>query len=232
MIEVRLGEGVREAYTGWRIGLLEMEGLVPRRNSPELEAEARRVEEALKAKFGGKSRKELAAIPPIDGYDDYFRHWGKAYPVLLQIEAVASRGRRLEMPDPLVLAMFATELDGFLLTAGHDVGALRPPLVLDEADGKRRIPTLGGTEKTPPFGDLTMSDAEGIVASVLLGPDSRTGIASETSRALFVVYAPISVGDGSLERGLEGLAATIGLACPGASRVGREILSLGRGIAS
>lgn len=229
MVEVALATGAREAYTEWRVGLMELEGLGSRSRSPALEAEVRRVERALVRDFGGKTRRELATIHPLDAYADHFGRWGKAYPVLLQAEAIASKGRRLEMPDPLVLALFAAELDGFLLSAAHDLDALRPPLVLDEADGKLPMPTLGGAEKTPPLGDLALRDNEGIVASVLLGPDSRTSIAPATSRSLFVVYAPFAVGEAELSAGLDRLEAAVRLACPSARRAGRAILRLGRG---
>jgi len=229
MIEVALATGAREAYTGWRVALMEIEALGPRTRTPELEAEARRVEDGLRKRLGGKSRKELATIHPLDAYSDHFERWGKAYPVLIQAEAIASKGRRLEMPDPLVLAMFAAELDGLLLTAAHDSNALRPPLVLDEADGRRPMPTLGGAEKTPPVGDLVMRDSEGIVASVLLGPDSRTSVSPSTSRSLFVVYAPFAISEAELAAGLDRVAATVRLACPGAKGVGRRIVGLGRG---
>ncbi len=54
------------------------------------------------------------------------------------------------MADPLVRAMFAAELEGLPLAAGHDSLVLRPPLLLDLASGKEAMSTLGGVEKSPP----------------------------------------------------------------------------------
>jgi hypothetical protein len=230
MTEVKLSAKAGEAYSGWGIGLLEMGALGARTRNPELDAHVRGVEERLKDRLGGKSRKELAAIRPLDAYAGHFGRWGKAYPVLLQAEAIASKGRRLEMPDPLVLAMFAAELEGLLLTAGHDLDALKAPFILAEADGAAAMPTLGGSEKTPPAGDLVMADAEGIVASVLLGPDSRTSISPATSRALLVVYAPPGIGAREVEAGLRRLGDAVVLACPGAREVGLSVAALGAGV--
>jgi hypothetical protein len=231
MLDVRLAAGVGEAFAAWTIGLMEMDGLGARGGAsaqpPDLEAYVRHVEEGLKERFGGMPRKELAATRPLDAYAAHFAARGKAYPVLLQAEAVASRGRRLEMPDPLVQAMFAAELDCLLLVAGHDLDKLEAPLELAAADGARAMPTLGGAEKVPPAGDLVMRDARGIVASVLLGPDSRTSMTEATARALFVIYAPPGIGAAEADDGLERVAAAVALACPGCRVAGRGTISPG-----
>ena len=89
------------------------------------------------------------------------------------------------MPDPLVRAMFTAELDGMLLSSGHDLSALDEPVCVDLASGPEADADLRRAEKTPPAGDLVMRDAQRIVASVLLGPDSRTAIrAGDAERAL------------------------------------------------
>lgn len=231
MMDLRLAAEVGEAFSTWTIGLMEIEGLGAqggaRGRSPDLEAYARRVEEGLKERFGGLPRKELAATRPIEAYQAYFAARGRAYPVLLQAEAIASKGRRLEMPDPLVLAMFAAELDCLLLVAGHDLDELEPPLELAAADGARPMPTLGGAEKIPPAGDLVMSDEAGIVASVLLGPDSRTSLTAATSRALFALYAPPGIGTAEVADGLGLVAAAVALACPGCRVAGLGAISPG-----
>jgi hypothetical protein len=232
MREVRIAAGVGEAFAGWAIGLVELEGLGagdgPGIPPPALEAYARRVEDGLKLRFGGLPRKRLAELRPLDAYQAYFAARGKAYPVLLQAEAVASRGRRLEMPAPPVLAMFAAELDSLLLVAGHDLDRLEGPLELAVADGERAMPTLGGAEKVPPAGDLVMSDGAGIVASVLLGPDSRTSMTAATSRALFAVYAPPGIGAAEVEEALDLVEAAAALACPGRRVAGRATVAPGR----
>jgi hypothetical protein len=219
VIEPTVSREARTAYAGWSIGLLELEGLLPREASPSLIAEVGRIEASLGSSYGGMSRKELAAIEGARPYAEHFARSGKAYPVLLQAEAVASKGRRLSMPDVLVQAMFAAELESLLLTAGHDLDALRAPLELGLADGAEAMPTLGGADKVPPSGDLVMRDAIGVVASVLLGPDSRTPIGLGCERALFVAYAPPGIEAARIDAHLQRLAALCGLACPSMRRV-------------
>ena len=227
MIGLGISGSVSRSFAGWRLALLVVEGVQTRLAGTELEAELERVETALKARFGSRSRKELALLEPMRAYAEYFATSGKAYPVLLQVESIASKGRRLATPDPLVGAMFAAELEGQLLTAGHDLDALRPPLALRLASGTELMPTFGGGDKAPPEGDLVMRDAAGIVASVLLGPDSRTCISPRSSRLLFAVYAPPAVSAARIESQLERLFGLAALACPGARRGESSVVELG-----
>jgi DNA/RNA-binding domain of Phe-tRNA-synthetase-like protein len=213
VIEIRASVEARATYPGWSLGTLELEGLLPREKNPAFLSEIEGIEETLKAKYGGMGRKDIAASEAARGYAEHFSRAGKAYPVVLQAEAVASKGRRLSMPDRLVQAMFASELESMILTAGHDADAIRGPLELGLADGIEPMPTLGGENKLPPAGDLVMKDSLGIIASVLLGPDSRTPVGPETERVLFVVYAPPEVAPGRIEVHMDRLSALCDLAC-------------------
>ena len=226
MIAIEVSKDARIAYADWKIGIMQIDCLLPRVGGPELDDEVGRVEKGLLSRFGGLSRKAIADTEPSRSYDQHFSRFGKAYPVLLQATGVATKGRRIAMPDPLVRSMFAAELEGMLLTAGHDLDAFDLPLSLELPSGSDPMPTLGGDEKTPPAGDLVMRDARGIVASVLLGPDARTSISTTTERALFVVYGPAGLPDQSIVRQLERLGSLARLACPGSRAGAPSLLSL------
>jgi Uncharacterized conserved protein len=246
--EIGIASGTELGYTGWKIGLLEFEGLFPRASDveatgkaegveataigavggTELELEAEKVEAKLKTEIGGLSRKDLNALPPFSWYTEHFAAWGRAYPVLLQAQAIASKGRRLHMPDRLVLAMFIAEMEGRLLTAGHDLSTLSLPLSIERATGDEAMPCLGGSSKAIPAGDLLMRDRAGIVASLLLGPDERTSIRADTRRLLFVIYAPAPVGAELVQAQLERLAQLTSLACPDCERGESRVLEIGQ----
>ena len=106
MIAVEISAAARSSYGGWSLGLLEVEALLPRADGRVLDAEVALVEEGLKSRYGNLSRKEIARTEPPIAYEGYFSRSGKAYPVLLQAEGVASKGRRIAMSDPLIRAMF------------------------------------------------------------------------------------------------------------------------------
>jgi hypothetical protein len=89
----------------------------------------------------------------------------------------------------LLEAMFMAELDDLLLTADHDLDALRLPLTLDVAQGTETYTLLRGDEQTLKAGDMFIRDAEGVIFSVLYGPDRRTPITPETKNVVFTVYA-------------------------------------------
>lgn len=226
MIGIRVSEEARSGFAGWRIGLLPLDSPSPREGSRELDPEVELIESKLKRDFEGLGRKEIAALEPSSAYNAYFSRFGKAYPVVLQAEAVASKGRKIAMPDPLVRVMFAAELESMILTAGHDLDALGGELRLDLASGTEALPTLGGAEKFPPVGDLILRDAEGIIASVLLGPDSRTSIGPKTDKSLFVVYSPPAIRESEIRAHLDRLARLASIACRGVRMEEELILEL------
>ena len=57
------------------------------------------------------------------------------------------------------------------------------------------IPTDGSgvAAKAIRAGDMIMRDANGVCCSIIYGQDSRSPISLETSRVLYVAYAPIGV---------------------------------------
>ena len=129
-------------------------------------------------------------MPAIQAYNAYYKGFNKTYHVLLQLEGVVPQGRSIPSGAALVEAMFMAELGNLLLTAGHDVDALVLPIVVDVAGGDERYVMLNGQEQMLKPGDMFMRDGQGVISSVLYGPDARTRITAATRRAIFTVYAP------------------------------------------
>jgi DNA/RNA-binding domain of Phe-tRNA-synthetase-like protein len=77
-----------------------------------------------------------------------------------------------------------------LLTAGHDLDVLHLPLMLDVATGEESYILLGGSPQTIKPGDMLIRDGQGIVSSIIYGPDQRTQITAGTRSAIFTIYAP------------------------------------------
>jgi len=217
---------VGKAFAGWRLGLLEFEGLGHRGSSEALDREVGSIEERIRAEYHGLGRRELATLASAAPYAAHFGRAGKAYPVLLQLEAVASKGRSIAFEDPLVRALFAAELESLLLFAGHDSATFASPLSLEVASGAHTMPTLGGALKTPPPGDLVLRDRDGIVASVLLGPDARTAIGTAANSAIFVAYVPPTIDTGAIRAAMGRLATFVAMICPDSKQVGEELLEL------
>jgi DNA/RNA-binding domain of Phe-tRNA-synthetase-like protein len=179
--------------------------------SPALEAAKRRLEDRLR---DATSASSPAADRVLHAYVHYYRARGKTYHVKAQLESVARKGRPIPSRAALVEAMFMAELENLILTAGHDLDALVPPVQADvTADGARYV-LLGGTEVVLERGDMMMADGTGIVSTVLRGPDLRTRITPQTRNVLFAVYAPAAIGEDAVRAHLEDIRANVQLVAP------------------
>ena len=198
----------REAFPGAVVAALAMSGVANPAESAPLEDAKRALERELRAAG------DLDGNPVLRAYTDYYRAFGKTFHVKGQWESVARKGKPIPSRAALVEAMFMAELSSLVLTAGHDLDALEGELRADvSADGDAYV-TLGGAETLLKCGDMLMADEAGIVSSVLRGPDARTRITPETTRAVFAVYAPAGVGEDVVRRHLDDLRANAELIAP------------------
>jgi DNA/RNA-binding domain of Phe-tRNA-synthetase-like protein len=207
----------RAAYPGAAVGLLAITSV--RNHSPGdgLRERLRSIEDAVRARHAGRSRTDLERQPAMRPYVEHYRRFGKTYHVLLQLESVAFRGRPLAADQSLVSAMFAAEIDDLLLTAGHDLAALRPPLVAGVTRGEERYVGIGGRAIDLKPGDLSIRDDEGILSTVIHGPDQRTRLREETGSVLYTTYAPRGISDSDLEAHLHRIEVLVRADCPTAA---------------
>jgi DNA/RNA-binding domain of Phe-tRNA-synthetase-like protein len=217
-----VSEAWRATYPGACAGILVMHDVANPDRHPDLDRGKDELEQRLRAQHGASTRAELLALPVLQAYAAYYRRFGKTYHVQLQLESVALKGKRLPRVAALVEAMFMAELEDLLLTAGHDADAIRGPIHLDVASGAEHYELLSGQGQALKAGDMLMRDDEGVISSVLHGPDRRTRLRAETRRALFAVYAPPGIGPERVGAHLDRIAATVRLVAPGASIASRE----------
>lgn len=85
------------------------------------------------------------------------------------------------------------ELKNQLLTAGHDLGTIVPPYGVHVARGDELYTRINGQEQRLKKDDMFIADQEGVLSSIVYGPDRRTQIRSETTEVLFTVYAPAGI---------------------------------------
>jgi DNA/RNA-binding domain of Phe-tRNA-synthetase-like protein len=193
---VRKGEGAmitvseewRMSFPGTAFGFLAVEGVGNSLAHEGIEDGRAGLEEELRSRWSGTSRSALKGSYPFEAYERYFRKFGQGYPVLHQLETVAIKGKPIMSPSSLVACMFMAELETGFLTAGHDLDRCIPPFRLDVAHGGEAYRSLGGKERKLMEGDMYLSDGQGIVSSVLYGPDDRTFVTLQTTRVLFTVY--------------------------------------------
>lgn len=180
------------------------------------------LEAELRARYAGLSRAKLKASQPIDTYVRYYKGFGYSYHVLGQLESLI-KGRAIPSAQPLVEAMFMTELKNALLTAGHDLDKLSFPLNAELCAGTETFTAMNGRETQMIEGDLMLSDGVAPVSSILRGPDARTAIDGGTRRALYIVYAPAGIDGERVLVHLDDIAGYLRLACPDL-RVGERLV--------
>ena len=211
----------RKSFPGAHIGVLAMSGVRNPASSSALENLKTRLEADLRQRFEGMDRAALRAHPILAAYEDYYKRFGKTYHVQLQLESIVQKGKTIPSSAALVESMFMAEMNNLLLTAGHDLDTIRPPLTLDVARGTETYTLLRGSSQTPKVGDMMISDSDGIISTILYGPDQRTQIRPETTRSVFTVYAPEGIEPGAVEAHLKDIGLHAQLIAP---EVGVELL--------
>jgi DNA/RNA-binding domain of Phe-tRNA-synthetase-like protein len=220
----------RDTYPGASVGILTLHDVANQGSCAALDDRKAWLESSLRRRFEGQGRDGIKALPTIRAYAAYYKQFRKTYHVQLQLESVALKGRPIAnespgLPRPLVEAMFVTELDHLLLTAGHDLDLVAPPLALGVADGTESYVRINGEQQVLAKGDMVISDALSVLSSIIHGPDRRTMLRPETRNAIFTVYAPEGIEVQAVEAHLQALRDSVRLIAPQA-RVGiLEVIS-------
>jgi DNA/RNA-binding domain of Phe-tRNA-synthetase-like protein len=212
MISLSVSDSWKTAYPGAVVGIMVLGNVANPKKSAALDDKKRELENLLRSQVSTKS--DLEALPIIQAYSTYYKAFRKNYHVLFQLESVALKGKSLPDVAALVEAMFAAELKNMLLTAGHDLNALELPVRLDISKGHEQYVMLNGKEQSLKPGDMMMADNQGIISSVIYGPDRRTRIKQDTKKALFVVYAPPGVGEDQVTHHLQDIRDYVELFSP------------------
>jgi DNA/RNA-binding domain of Phe-tRNA-synthetase-like protein len=215
----------RNAHAGATIGLLELSGVENTHSSPKFAERKLETEARLRARYKGFSRQDFLALPVMSAYDQYYRRFNKTYHVQLQVESIVLKGMSLPSVSQLVDANFVAEVETFVLTAGHDAARLQGPISIDVSHEGDQIIQMNGTTKAIRAGDMVMRDANGVCCSILYGQDNRSPIYSETSRVLYVAYAPVGVPAETVEAQLRKIEENVRLCWPKAIVEQHRLLS-------
>ncbi len=183
-----VSESWTATYPTALVAALVVRGVTNVREHPALEQRKRDLEAELSARF--RSQEDIRSSTEIRTYTTYYKRFDKTYHLTQQLATVALRHKPLPTVSALVDVMFIAELSNLLLTAGHDLSAVVPPVTLDVATGNESYIRPNGEPQLTKAGDMMVADREGILSSIIHGPDRRSRIALETRDALYVVYAP------------------------------------------
>lgn len=202
-----VSERWKKTYPNAMVVVLVLRNIENKRVDEELEKCKRKLENELVDRFEEES--DFKALRPAQAYTDYYKRFKKTYPLMQQLKTLVVNKKSLPVVSALVDAMFMAEMKNLLLTAGHDLGKLSLPLNIDVSQGTESYIKLNGESQLLKPGDMIMADQEGVISSVLYGPDQRTKITSETREALFVVYAPGGITKEDLSRHLSDIKENV-----------------------
>lgn len=217
----------KQTYPGAAVGLLAMGQAINPEGHAALDGRKDVLETELRARFGEYERTSLRELPVLKAYRDFYKRFDKTYHVQLQLESVVFKGKSIPRVAALVESMFMAELKNLLLTAGHDLDVLDLPVRLDVAQGDERFIAYNGEEKVLKPGDMYIADGQGVISSVIYGPDQRTRIRPETRRALFTVYAPPGIDEKAVREHLEDIQSNLRLVAPQAKTEVMEVYRAG-----
>jgi DNA/RNA-binding domain of Phe-tRNA-synthetase-like protein len=213
----------KTTYPGASVGFLAMQELRNPQENKELELRKQALETQLRARYAGQERSTLADLPVIQAYRAYLKPFKKSYHVQQQLESLIYKGKAIPSRAALVEAMFMTELESGLLTAGHDLDSVKLPLRVEASLGGEHYLGLSGQEKVLKAGDMYIADQEGIISSIVYGPDSRTQLNPATQNAVFTVYAPPGIEFEAVSAHLENLRDHLWLFSPQAEVILLEV---------
>lgn len=204
------------AYPNAAIGILAMRNVTNPAACVALEARKVALEAELRERFAGKSRADIKAMSEFQAYAAYYKKFKKTYHVQLQLESVALKGKPIPSVAALVETMFMGELKNFLLTAIHDLDVVKPPISINVADGSESYITMSGETQALKPGDMFIADSEGVLSSIIYGPDARTQVTADTRNVLFTIYAPKGIPVDAVQRHLEDMQDFVWLIAPDA----------------
>ncbi len=193
MLLISVTDEWRTIHPGAVIGLLELSDVENTHTSLQLNDRKRETEARLRERYKGFIRQDFVSLPVMSAYEQYYKRFNKTYHVQLQVESIVLKGKSLPNVSPLVDSNFVAEVENFILTAGHDVAKLHGSVAIDVSREGDLITQMNGATKDIHAGDMIMRDAHGVCCSIIYGQDNRSPISSETSRVLYVAYAPVGV---------------------------------------
>ena len=133
----------------------------------------------------------------IAGYNAFYKKFGSKVPMEFQIKSIMD-GKVIPEVHPIITCMFMAELKNIVLTAGHDFEKVAGDVIVYCSEGGEEYTKINGKLEKLKKGDIFATDGEGIISSVLFGPDQRTRITDDTTNFMFMCYFPFRVEDSEI----------------------------------
>lgn len=211
---IKISNDLKLTYPNAKFGILIIKDVVNLSSHPEFIKTKTLISEDLLKEYKNYDRKEFVKSEPVCFYKDYYKKFKKTYPVLLQLESIVVKANPLPNASTLVESMFIAELKNMLLTAAHDFDKIQFPIQLQLSQGNESFIGISGREQFTTANDMMLSDENGILSSILNGPDYRTQVTSNTKNVVFYVYAPSGINDDTITNHLKDIISYVSIFSP------------------
>lgn len=211
-----ISESLKKIYPTAKLGILIMKDVKNLSIDPKFDKTKVLVREQLLNQYENFIRKEFVQTEPICFYTNYYKKFKKTYPVLLQLESIILKSKPFPNTSTLVEAMFVAEVKNLLLTAGHDLDKLNFPLNLTLSKGDESFIGISQKEQFLTENDMKLSDENGIISSIINGPNYRTRITKDTKNVLFYTYVPDNINNDIILNHLKDISSYVSIFSPNA----------------
>jgi len=152
-----------------------------------------------------KSLTEEALAPisrRMQAFESFFAMHGFHSPLTRQFEQTRKKG--LPAGNAIVGALLLAEMSNGLLMGAQNLDSVKGDIIYDLANDGESFRGMRGEIKCR-TGELVLRDSEGIIASLLQGPDFRTRLLNETRNVIFFVFSVPGIDAGEVRHALDGL---------------------------
>ncbi|HNR44428.1 MAG TPA: hypothetical protein PKH80_04605 [Methanofastidiosum sp.] len=202
-MEVSISNDLSKYFPDLKVATMELRNLENKKFDESLEKKKREIESEIR-----DNARDYLESETIKKYNQFFKKFGKNYPIEYQIKSIAS-GKSFPSQYTVVAAMFMAELKNMYLTAGHDLDLIKGGLDTKITNGSEEYVNISGKEMKLKPEDIATEDEFGIISSVLFGPDRRTMITENTRNCLFFAYYPYGEEDKKIRNHFEDIVAYI-----------------------
>lgn len=184
LMEIFISDTLKEQFPKLKVGTIEIKQVNNKKSDTNFEKAKLNLESHIRQNYT-----DAKNFGVIRKYNQYFKKFNSTYPVLYQVQSIL-KGRSFPSTSCVVEAMFMAELESMFLTAGHDLDTIEGDLNVTLTEGGEQYTKINNKDQNLKPNDIICFDGEGIISSVLYGPDFRTKITQSTSNCLFFSYFP------------------------------------------
>lgn len=178
-IAVQFSEPVRALPWDFSVGVVIVRGI----DSGALQSA---LAEQTQSFFSENGTSRESVIVRIQLFESFFAQNGLHCPLGEQFEAIGRKGSI--GGSPLVQALLLSEMTTGLLMGAQDAAAIMQSLLCDIAGENESFRGMRGDIQCRK-GEIVLRDTEGIIATLLQGPDYRTRLRKDTKDVAFFIFS-------------------------------------------